>query len=83
MNGNSREGVFRHSYATDSDRSLLLADYAPRRLRATMIMATFTGAPLGGFLAGQIAGLQQSLVAQTLQAEEQGIAGEGRETLVG
>jgi AAHS family 4-hydroxybenzoate transporter-like MFS transporter len=35
----------------------LTGDYAPRRLRATMIMATFTGAPLGGFLAGQIAGL--------------------------
>jgi MFS transporter, AAHS family, 4-hydroxybenzoate transporter len=35
----------------------LTGDYAPRRLRATMIMATFTGAPLGGFLGGQIAGL--------------------------
>ena len=35
----------------------LTGDYAPRRLRATMIMVTFTGAPLGGFLAGQIAGL--------------------------
>jgi len=35
----------------------LTGDYAPRRLRATMIMATFTGAPFGGFLAGQIAGL--------------------------
>src|SRR5438552_790984 len=35
----------------------LTGDYAPQRLRATMIMATFTGAPVGGFLAGQIAGL--------------------------
>jgi MFS transporter, AAHS family, 4-hydroxybenzoate transporter len=35
----------------------LTGDYAPRRLRATMIMATFTGAPVGGFLCGQIAGL--------------------------
>jgi AAHS family 4-hydroxybenzoate transporter-like MFS transporter len=35
----------------------LTGDYAPRRLRATMIMATFTGAPLGGFLADQIAGV--------------------------
>ena len=34
----------------------LTGDYAPQRLRATMIMATFTGAPLGGFLCGQIAG---------------------------
>jgi AAHS family 4-hydroxybenzoate transporter-like MFS transporter len=32
----------------------LAGDYAPHRLRATMIMATFTGAPLGGFLGGQI-----------------------------
>jgi MFS transporter, AAHS family, 4-hydroxybenzoate transporter len=32
----------------------LTGDYAPQRLRATMIMATFTGAPLGGFLGGQI-----------------------------
>jgi MFS transporter, AAHS family, 4-hydroxybenzoate transporter len=32
----------------------LAGDYAPRRLRATMIMATFTGAPLGGFLGGQL-----------------------------
>jgi AAHS family 4-hydroxybenzoate transporter-like MFS transporter len=32
----------------------LTGDYAPHRLRATMIMATFTGAPLGGFLGGQI-----------------------------
>ena len=35
----------------------LTGDYAPRRLRATMIMATFTGAPLGGFLCGQLAGV--------------------------
>ena len=31
----------------------LTGGYAPQRLRATMIMATFTGAPLGGFLVGQ------------------------------
>jgi hypothetical protein len=37
MNGNSREGVFRHSYATDSDRSLLLAgSYANRRNGAAL-----------------------------------------------
>ncbi len=35
----------------------LAGDYAPRRLRATMIMATFTGAPIGGFLGGQIVAL--------------------------
>ena len=35
----------------------LAGDYAPLRRRATIIMATFTGAPLGGLLAGQIAGL--------------------------
>jgi MFS transporter, AAHS family, 4-hydroxybenzoate transporter len=34
----------------------LTGDYAPRRLRATMIMASFTGAPVGGFLCGQFAG---------------------------
>src|SRR5207245_10152388 len=34
----------------------LTGDYAPRRLRATMIMATFTGAPIGGVLCGQLAG---------------------------
>jgi AAHS family 4-hydroxybenzoate transporter-like MFS transporter len=33
----------------------LTGDYAPRRLRATMIMVSFTGAPIGGFLCGQIA----------------------------
>jgi len=35
----------------------LTGDYAPQRLRATMIMASFTGAPVGGFLCGQLAGL--------------------------
>src|SRR5438874_8707324 len=35
----------------------LAGDYAPHRLRATMIMATFTGAPLGGFIGGQIVAL--------------------------
>ncbi|HJU19066.1 MAG TPA: MFS transporter [Stellaceae bacterium] len=32
----------------------LTGDYTPQRLRATMIMVTFTGAPLGGFVGGQI-----------------------------
>lgn len=35
----------------------LTGDYTPHRLRATMIMITFTGAPLGGFLGGQIVAL--------------------------
>jgi AAHS family 4-hydroxybenzoate transporter-like MFS transporter len=35
----------------------LTGDYAPQRLRATMIMASFTGAPFGGFLCGQMAGV--------------------------
>ncbi|HEY2540739.1 MAG TPA: MFS transporter [Stellaceae bacterium] len=35
----------------------LAGDYAPRRLRATLIMATFTGAPIGGFLGGQLVAL--------------------------
>ena len=35
----------------------LTGDYAPHRRRALMIMASFTGAPLGGFLCGQIAGV--------------------------
>ena len=35
----------------------LAGDYAPHRLRATMIMATFTGAPIGGFVGGQIVAL--------------------------
>ena len=32
----------------------LTGDYAPQRRRATMIMVTFTGAPIGGFVGGQI-----------------------------
>jgi MFS transporter, AAHS family, 4-hydroxybenzoate transporter len=40
-----------------SGAAALAGDYAPHRLRATMIMATFTGAPLGGFLGGQIVAL--------------------------
>jgi MFS transporter, AAHS family, 4-hydroxybenzoate transporter len=32
----------------------LTGDYTPQRLRATMIMVTFTGAPLGGFVGGQV-----------------------------
>jgi AAHS family 4-hydroxybenzoate transporter-like MFS transporter len=35
----------------------LTGDYTPARLRATMIMVTFTGAPLGGFLGGQVVAL--------------------------
>jgi AAHS family 4-hydroxybenzoate transporter-like MFS transporter len=35
----------------------LTGDYAPSRLRATLIMASFTGAPLGGFICGQLAGV--------------------------
>jgi MFS transporter, AAHS family, 4-hydroxybenzoate transporter len=35
----------------------LTGDYAPQRRRALMIMASFTGAPIGGFLCGQGAGL--------------------------
>src|ERR1700689_38225 len=35
----------------------LTGDYAPHRLRATVIMATFTGAPVGGFLGGQLVAL--------------------------
>ena len=34
----------------------LTGDYAPHRRRALMIMASFTGAPIGGFLCGQAAG---------------------------
>jgi AAHS family 4-hydroxybenzoate transporter-like MFS transporter len=37
-----------------SGTAALTGDYAPQRLRATMIMATFTGAPLGGFVGAQI-----------------------------
>ena len=32
----------------------LTGDYAPQRRRALMIMASFTGAPIGGFVGGQI-----------------------------
>jgi AAHS family 4-hydroxybenzoate transporter-like MFS transporter len=35
----------------------LAGDYAPHRLRATMIMLSFTGAPVGGFLGGQLVAL--------------------------
>jgi MFS transporter, AAHS family, 4-hydroxybenzoate transporter len=35
----------------------LTGDYTPQRLRATMIMVMFTGAPLGGFLGGQVVAL--------------------------
>ena len=35
----------------------LTGDYTPVRRRALMIMASFTGAPLGGFLGGQIVAL--------------------------
>jgi AAHS family 4-hydroxybenzoate transporter-like MFS transporter len=35
----------------------LTGDYAPHRRRALMIMLSFTGAPIGGFLCGQAAGL--------------------------
>ena len=40
-----------------SGAAALTGDYAPHRLRATMIMATFTGAPIGGFIGGQIVAL--------------------------
>jgi AAHS family 4-hydroxybenzoate transporter-like MFS transporter len=35
----------------------LTGDYAPHRRRALMIMVSFTGAPLGGFICGQLAGV--------------------------
>ncbi len=35
----------------------LTGDYAPHRRRALMIMISFTGAPVGGFLSGQAAGV--------------------------
>jgi AAHS family 4-hydroxybenzoate transporter-like MFS transporter len=35
----------------------LMGDYTPARSRVTMIMITFTGAPFGGFLGGQIVAL--------------------------
>jgi AAHS family 4-hydroxybenzoate transporter-like MFS transporter len=37
-----------------SGAAALTGDYSPHRLRATMVMATFTGAPAGGFIGGQI-----------------------------
>jgi MFS transporter, AAHS family, 4-hydroxybenzoate transporter len=40
-----------------SGAAALAGDYTPHRLRATMIMATFTGAPVGGFVGGQIVAL--------------------------
>jgi AAHS family 4-hydroxybenzoate transporter-like MFS transporter len=35
----------------------LTGDYTPRRLRAMMIMLTFTGAPVGGFIGGLVVSL--------------------------
>ena len=35
----------------------LTGDYTPQRMRAMMIMLTFTGAPLGGFIGGQLVSL--------------------------
>jgi AAHS family 4-hydroxybenzoate transporter-like MFS transporter len=35
----------------------LAGDYAPHRRRALMIMASFTGAPIGGFVGGQLVAL--------------------------
>lgn len=35
----------------------LTGDYTPKRLRAMMIMLTFTGAPLGGFVGGLVVSL--------------------------
>ncbi|HTV88106.1 MAG TPA: MFS transporter [Stellaceae bacterium] len=35
----------------------LTGDYSPQRFRATMIMVTFTGAPLGGFVGGLLVSL--------------------------
>jgi AAHS family 4-hydroxybenzoate transporter-like MFS transporter len=32
----------------------LTGDYTPHRLRAMIIMLTFTGAPLGGFVGGLV-----------------------------
>ena len=40
-----------------SGAASLTGDYTPARRRALMIMASFTGAPLGGFLGGQIVAL--------------------------
>ena len=40
-----------------SGAAALTGDYTPLRRRALMIMASFTGAPLGGFVGGQIVAL--------------------------
>ena len=40
-----------------SGAASLTGDYTPARRRALMIMASFTGAPLGGFLGGQLIAL--------------------------
>jgi len=40
-----------------SGAASLTGDYTPARRRALMIMASFTGAPLGGFVGGQIVSL--------------------------
>ena len=40
-----------------SGAASLTGDYTPARRRALMIMASFTGAPLGGFVGGQIVAL--------------------------
>jgi AAHS family 4-hydroxybenzoate transporter-like MFS transporter len=37
-----------------SGTTALTGDYTPERRRATMIMVSFTGAPLGGFVGGQV-----------------------------
>jgi AAHS family 4-hydroxybenzoate transporter-like MFS transporter len=37
-----------------SGTTALTGDYTPQRYRATMIMVTFTGAPLGGFVGGLV-----------------------------
>jgi MFS transporter, AAHS family, 4-hydroxybenzoate transporter len=37
-----------------SGTTALTGDYTPQRLRATMIMMIFTGAPVGGFVGGQV-----------------------------
>ena len=37
-----------------SGTTALTGDYAPQRLRATMIMVSFTGAPIGGCIGGQV-----------------------------
>src|SRR5580692_1758445 len=40
-----------------SGAASLTGDYTPERRRALMIMASFTGAPIGGFVGGQIVAL--------------------------